>query len=220
MVTVIDTAKNPTFLGTWITPDPTNGADAWPAFAVFNGVRDAVETYAAEAARIRASVEYNEYANPALKKQAALQSFTKTLLDARAARYQPLLDRVAATIATNERELTKGAPVNDTRQAAIWGYLGDLDNPDVQRKIEDAVRISDRETLSAVLGAPLCFGFIPVASDRTRYADAFLRMSNPGGYDALVDLRAALEVAQGAWDRAQSFIRADARLAAFESTGA
>ena len=44
---------------------------------------------------------YNEYANPALKKQAALQSFAKTLLDARTTRYQPLLDRVAATIATN-----------------------------------------------------------------------------------------------------------------------
>jgi hypothetical protein len=221
MTTTIDTSKNPVFLGSWLTAEPTNGADAWPAWGVFNGARDAVETYAAEAGRIRATSDFNDYANPALKKQAAIQSFAKTLLSGRTARYQELLDRVAATIATNERELTKGGPaVNDTRQAAIWDYLSGLDNDDVQRKIREAIAVSDRETVSAVLGAPNCFGFIPNADQRTKYADAFLRMSNPDAYGALVDLKTALAVAQGGWERAQSYIRADARLAAFESTGA
>lgn len=216
----IDISKQPVHLGSWLTAEPKNGDDSWLAWGVFNGAADMVQTYAIEAARIRATSEYNEYANPALKKQAALQSFAKTLLAARTARYQESLDRVASAIAANERELTKGAPVNESRQVAIWNYLSNLDNPDVQRKIEDAVRMSDKESLSAVLGAPGVFGFISVASDRSRYADAYLRMSNPDAYGALVDLKTALAVAQGAWDRAQSYIQSDSRLPAFESTGA
>ena len=219
MTTTIDTSKQPVFLGTWLTNEPKNGDDAWLCWGVFNGAADAVEVYATEAAKIRAA-DYSDFANPALKVQAALAAFAKTLLAGRTARYQESLDRVAATIAKNERELTKGAPVNDARQVSIWNYLSNLDNPDVQRKIEEAVRVGDKETVSSALGAPLCFGFIPVASDRSRIADAYLRMSNPDTYGALVDLKTALAVAQGAWDRARSFIQGDARLAAFEGTGA
>jgi hypothetical protein len=219
MTTTINTSKQPVHLGSWLTAEPKNGDDSWLCWGVFNGAANAVEVYATEAAKIRAA-DYSDFANPALKMQAALATFAKTLLAGRTARYQESLDRVAASIASNERELTKGAPVNESRQAAIWNYLSNLDNPDVQRKIEDAVRMGDKETLSACLGAPGVFGFIPVASDRTRYADAYLRMSNPDAYGALVDLKTALAVAQGAWDRAQSYIQSDSRLPAFESTGA
>ena len=194
----IDISKQPVFLGTWLTAEPKSGEDAWLAWGVFNGAADAVQTYAIEAARIRATSEYNEYANPALKKQAALQSFAKTLLAARTARYQESLDRVASAIAANERELTKGAPVNESRQVAIWNYLSNLDNPDVQRKIEDAVRMSDKEKFIGGSRRARRLWVLPVASDRSRYADAYLRMSNPDAYGALVDLKTALAVAQGA----------------------
>ena len=117
----IDISKQPVHLGSWLTAEPKNGDDSWLAWGVFNGAADMVQTYAIEAARIRATSEYNEYANPALKKQAALQSFAKTLLAARTARYQESLDRVASAIAANERELTKGRP----RQRIATG--GDLE---------------------------------------------------------------------------------------------
>ncbi len=216
----IDASKNPTYLGTWLTPEPTDSDPAWPAINVFRGAQDAVETYAIESARIRGSAECSDYANPALKKQAALQSFAKTLLDSRAARYQPLLDRVAASIATNEAALAdKGKVADSPRIAAIWAHLDALDADDLQRAIDDAVRTTDVETIGCLLGAPRVFAFVK-DTDRERIADAYLRAKDETAYNALVDLRTAFEVASGAWTRAQSYIRADARLAGVESTGA
>jgi hypothetical protein len=220
MTTTIDVSKNPVFLGTWLTNEPKNGDDSWLAWGVFNGAADAVQVYSIEAARIRASAEFNDYANVALKRQAALAAFTKALLAGRTARYQESLDRVAATIATNEATLTAKSKIADSpRIAAIWAHLDRLDADDMQRAIDDALRAGDSETIGSVLGAPRVFAFVK-DSDRTRIADAYLRAKDESAYNALVDLRTAFQVAQGAWDRAQSFIRADARLAAFESTGA
>src|SRR5580700_1968797 len=90
-----------TYLGSWLWDEPANGSDMFPAFACFNGSCDMVEVYEAKAKSIRAS-DLSEFANPAAKKQAALQAFTRQLLAERSQRLQPLLDRVAATITANQ----------------------------------------------------------------------------------------------------------------------
>ena len=214
MAITIDVSKSPVFLGSWLTNEPKNGDDAWLAWGVFNGAFDAVEVYATEAAKIRAA-DYSDFANPAVKVQAALATYAKTLLAGRTARYQESLDRVAATIATNEATLTaKGKIADSPRVAAIWAHLDRLDADDLQRAIDDAVRAGDFETIGSVLGAPRVFAFVK-DSDRTRIADAYLRAKDESAYNALVDLRTALAVAQGAWDRARSFIQSDSRLPAF-----
>jgi hypothetical protein len=217
----IDVTKNPVYLNTWIVAVPSESDPAWRAYSVWGGSRDAVETYAAEAARIRAS-DLSEFVNPAARKLAALQQFARTLLDARAARYLPLLDAVKANIATNQTALESKskAGTDPVRTAAIWQYLAAQDADGLQRKIERAVRAGDRETIAATLSAPLVFNFIPNGSDRTRIADAFLRTVDEAAYDRLVDLRASFDIASGAWTRAQSYIRADARLTGIESVGA
>jgi hypothetical protein len=211
------------YLGSWVSlPEPTSGDDAWPAFNVFNGATDAAQTYAREAARIRADAGYNDYRDPVAKRLAAIQAFAKTVIGGRAARFQDLLNRVAATIATNQRALQTKAtnPVDASRSAAIWGFLSAMPGGDRQRAIEHAARIGDREGLAASLSAPEIFGFIPNEQDRGRLADTLLRTTDEAAYNAFVELRAALAIAQGAWMRCQSFILADARLPGIESTGA
>ena len=189
-------------------PTPSDSDPAWPALSVFNGARSAVETYAAEAARIRSTSEFAD-ADPQAKKFAALQSFARTLLDARAARYQPLLDRVAASIASNETALTaKGKVADSPRIASIWAHLDALDADDLQRAIDGAVRAGDVETIGAVLGAPRVFAFVK-DTDRERITDAYLRRTDEAAYDRLTDMRASLSrLRAGAWTRAKSYISA------------
>jgi len=210
------------YLGSWVFPEPKSGDDAWLAFNLYNGSIETAKAFASEVARIRASAEYNDYANPALKRQAAIAAYAKTLLAGRTARYQDLLDRTAATIATNLRTLqTKSNNAVDAqRAAAIWRFLSDLPGGDATRKIEHAARTGDRESLAAALSAPAIFGFIPNPQDRERLSDALLRATDSDAYERLIDLRAALEVAANAWARCQSFILSGAGLPGIESTGA
>jgi len=212
----ISTKTSPTYLGSWIVPVPASDANPmFPAFAVFNGSADTLEAYAVEAARIR-GLDYSDY-RPEVRVariQGALQSFARKLLADRGARYQQLLDRVAANITTAQRDLGKAIPAtSEVRMAAIWGVLNSLERDAYTRGIREGVLRGDVELIQSVISAPRVFPFAPDDDAREQLQDDLLRACNAGAYDALIDLRNAAAIANSAWARCQSYIRGDAGIA-------